>query len=128
MTNTQKSKDLLRVVAIFPDLPAFEGVLGSDLKSMQRAVGGLIEVTYPFQDSAILLGNEEAKLRGMPGNRRIGREVYAGPLFVIGDTGGSDFCSLSDKQITLYCQRFAQPEGISDEEVQDDLRSGFIIW
>lgn len=128
-SQTQKPEDLLRIVAIDPGYPAYEAEVGPDLQSMQRAVGGgLIEVTYPFGDNAVMVGNEEAKLIGMEGNRRIGGGVYAGPLFIVGDDGEGGFCSLTDEQTAGYCQEFAQPEDISMEEVQADTGMRFYGW
>jgi hypothetical protein len=95
---------------------------------MQRAVGGLIEVTYPFEDNAVIVGNEEAKLISMEGNRRIAGQVYAGPLFIIGDDGEGGFCSLTDEQVAEYTGQFAVPEGITMEEVQADMRMEFYAW
>ena len=118
---TQKPDDLLRVVVLEPGLPAYEGEIGPDLKSMQRAVGGLIEVTCPFNDSVAVVGNDEAKLIHMEGNRHIAGQVYAGPLIIIGDDGEGGFCSLTDAQVAGYCQEFAQPEDISMDEVQADV-------
>ena len=119
-SQTQKPTDLLQVVVIEPGLPAYEGEIGPDLDSMQRAVGGLIEVSYPFRDNAVIVGNDEAKLINMEGNRHIAGQVYAGPLFIIGDDGEGGFCSLTDTQAAEYCQEFAQPEDITFEEVQAD--------
>lgn len=105
--------------------PAEVGVI-DDLEGWQRAVSepgerGLMEVTYPFEDNAVMVGNEEAKLIGMKGNRRIQDSVYAGPLFIVGDNGEGEFCDLTDEQIQLYSKKFEKPEDISDEEVQNDL-------
>jgi len=128
-SQTQKPNNLLRVVVIEPGMPGYEGEIGPDLQSMQRAVGGgLIEVTYPFEDNAVMVGNEEAKLIGMEGNRRIGGGVYAGPLFIIGDDGEGGFCSLTDAQVEGYCQEFAVPEDITMEEVQADTGMRFYGW
>ena len=125
-SQSQKPDDLLRVVVVEPGQPAYEGEIGPDRKSMQRAVGGLIEVTYPFADNAVILGNEEAKLINMEGNRHIGGQVYAGPLYIIGDDGEGGFCSLTEEQVTAYCQEFTQAEEITQEEVQADM--GFEIY
>lgn len=86
----------------------------------------LMEVTYPFDDNAVLVGNEEAKLISMQGNRRIGGSVYAGPLYLVGDNGMGDFCDLTDEQIKKYTELFAEPEDISPEEVEAD--TGFTIF
>ena len=112
-------------LVVEPGLPAYMGEIGPDLVSMQRAVGGMIEVNYPFKNNAVVLGNEEAKLIGMEGNRHIAGQVYAGPLYIIGDDGEGGFCSLTDEQATGYCQEFAQPEDIAMEEVQADMGMQF---
>ena len=51
-----------------------------DLAALQRAVSdhceeSFIEYTYPFEDDCMILGNEEAKLNGMEGNRRLGESI-----------------------------------------------------
>ena len=125
---TQKPGDLLRVVVLEPNTPAHISELMPDLTSMQRAVGGLIEVTCPFDDNAVVLGNEEAKLIGMEGNRHINGGVYAGPLYIVGDDGEGGFCSLTESQAAAYCQEFAVPEEITMEEVQADMRIEFYAW
>ena len=76
-------------------------------------------VTVPFPASAPL---------GMQGNRRIGdgSSIIAGPFFVCGDTG-EDFRSLTDSEVDKYMDRFAEPEDITDEEVQRDTGFAFFF-
>ena len=118
---TQKPDDLLRVVVLEPGEPAYAGEIGPDLKSMQRAVGGHIEVSHPLDGDMAVVGNEEAKLIHMEGNRRIGGMLYAGPVFIAGDDGEGSFISLTEDQVAAYCEQFAQPEDIEMEEVQADI-------
>lgn len=97
------------------------------LEAEQKAVGdGLIEPIDNY-DGTCLVGNEESKLRGMDGNRRIGdgSSIMAGPFFVCGDSGET-FRSLTDEEVTRYMARFAEPEDISPEEVEADM--GFMIY
>jgi len=61
--------------------------------------------------------NEEGKLLGMEGNRRIPGDVLAGPFFVVGDTGET-FRSLTEEELVRYKKRFAEIEDISPQEVQ----------
>lgn len=56
----------------------------------------------------------------MPDNRGLGDSIIAGPFFMVGD-GGEDFRSLTDAETGKYMARFAQPERISHQEVQDDI-------
>ena len=48
---------------------------------------GYIEPIY-LEDGTVVVGNEEAKLRGMAGNRRLGDSILAGPFFVCGEDDG----------------------------------------
>ena len=65
--------------------------------------------------------NEESKLIGMEGNRRIGdgSSIIAGPFFICGTTE-EDFRGLTDNEVDLYMDRFKEPEQISPEEVSAD--------
>ena len=67
------------------------------------------------------VGNEEGKLIGMEGNRRIGdgSSIIAGPFFICGTTE-EDFRGLTDNEVDLYMDRFKEPEQISPEEVSAD--------
>lgn len=81
-----------------------------------------MEVTYPFDDNAIVVGNEEARLNGMEGNRRINGEPYAGPMFIVGDDGEGNFCNLTDEQVEKYLRIFAEPdEDITPEELEPHM-------
>ena len=120
---THKPDNLLQIVYVEPNRPPFVSEVGNDLKSLQRAVHGHIEPVY-LGDGTILVGNEEAKLKGMEGNRRVGNSIIAGPFFIVGG-GSEDFRSLTDEETQRYMERFAQPEQISQQEVQED--TGFTM-
>ena len=51
-----------------------------------------------------------------------GGDVIAGPFLLVGDNGES-LRSLTDAEVDRYMERFAQPEEISQEEVEEN--SGF---
>ena len=76
-----------RAVILEPNKAAREEWIEDTLENLQSIVGGYIEVTYPFDDNAVVVGNEEAKLVGLKGNRHINGSVYAGNLIIIGDDG-----------------------------------------
>lgn len=119
----------VRCLEIQPGKPPLETRIPDELHNWQMAVSdhcedSLMEVTYPFDDNAVVIGNEEAKLNGMAGNRRLYGSIYAGPIFIVGDDNG-EFCDLTDKQIHDYGEQFAEPEDISDEEVQTDCGFSF---
>ena len=58
------TQEQYRVVYVEPGKPAREMMLGKDLKDLQRAVGGLIELIYAHDDRTVIVGNDEAKLIG----------------------------------------------------------------
>lgn len=124
-SQAQKPDNLLRVVYVEPNKPAKEAEILPDLDHLQQAVGGLIECVYNG-DGTIIVCNDEAKLLGMEGNRRLGGgSVIAGPFFVVGDAG-ENFRSLTDHETERYLQRFSQPEQISRRDVQADM--GFVFY
>ena len=124
-TQTKKPGNLMRIVYVEPGRPAYEAEILHKLEVEQKAVGGLIECVYNDDETAIVC-NDEGKLRGMEGNRRLnnGKTIIAGPFFVCGLTE-DDFRGLTDTEAQTYLERFAQPEDISQEEVEADM--GFTI-
>lgn len=121
----------LKALMILPGEKPIETRVIDTLDSWQRAVSrrgedSMMEVTYPFDDGAVVVGNEEAKLIGMEGNRRIGESIYAGPIFIVNDDGMGNFCDLTDEQLDKYYKMFENPEDISPEEVQKDC--GFRVF
>lgn len=121
-TETMRGK---KMVVIEPHKPAYEALIEDNLEALQRAVRGYIEITYPFDDNAMIIGNEEAKLIGMEGNRRVNGSVYAGPLLIAADDGEGGTTDLTDEQVRQYREMFAVPEDISQAEVEAD--TGFVI-
>lgn len=123
--------DGLRALMVYPHKPPIETRVVDDYRKWQLAVSkegedALMETTYPFEDSVVIVGNDSAKLIGMEGNRHINGCVFAGQFFIVGDDCHGGFCDLNDEQIETYTKMFEQPEDISPEEVQDDC--GFTIF
>lgn len=83
----------------------------NELKSLQAAVGGLIQPIYPFDDPVALVGNDESKLLGMAPNRLLKDangtpyDILCGPFFICG-LGKEDFTSLSPELIDKYTKMF----------------------
>ena len=105
----------MEVVMVEPGKEARIAEIGSDLKSLQAAVGGYIEAAYFFDDPVALICNEEGKVYGLPYNRAIRDEagkvqdIIAGPFFVCG-LGEESFCSLPKELQTKYLDMFKYPE------------------
>lgn len=123
-SQTRKPNNLLQIVYVEPDRQPFISEVSNDLESLQRAVGGYIEPIH-LGDGTTLIGNEEAKLEGMEGNRRVGFSIIAGPFLIVGESG-EDFRSLTNEEVQRYMERFAEPEHISQQEVEGDM--GFTIY
>lgn len=119
------ASEMMKVVMVEPNKPAYITEIEHSLKGMKEAVGGLIEPIYYLDEPrAVMVGNEEAKLIGMEGNCRFGERIVAGPFFICGEKmteDGMDFCSLSDELCEKYVQKFAVPESISQDEVEQDM-------
>lgn len=111
----------LTVVMVEPHKAPYVAKIDDELSALQKAVGGYIEVVYNG-DGTMIICNEEGKLRGLEGNRRIhdGSSIIAGTFFVVGD-GGENFRSLTDSETVKYMDRFAEPEDISQDEVEADM-------
>ena len=58
----------MEVVMVEPGKEARIAEIGSDLNSLQAAVGGYIEAAYFFDDPVALICNEEGKVYGLPYN------------------------------------------------------------
>ena len=112
----QRMKENLRILMVEPHKAPYEASVPHELFAMQQTVGGLIEVVRNG-DGTLLVCNEEGKLLGMEGNRRIPGDVLAGPFFVVGDAGET-FRSLTEEELERYRERFAEIEDISPQEVQ----------
>lgn len=116
-----QEENLLAVVFVEPHKKPVIRKLRNEYEDISRAVGGLIEHIYQ-EDGTILVANEESKLLGMDGNRRLndGKSILAGPFFVVGDDG-EEYRSLTEAEIKKYMERFDEVEEITPEEVAGDM-------
>ena len=110
----------MRVLMIEPMKEPYVVDIGNDLKSMQDVVGGLIEVIN-LEDDIVMVDNEEGKLIGLEGNRRVGRDIIAGTFFLCGSNDEGEFVSLTEEQIDKYTDRFKEPEYYTSEQVEDSI-------
>lgn len=132
-TSQTEEMDGVRMLMILPHRPPVVTYVKDNLHDLQMAVSdhgeeALIEYTYPFDDDCMVLGNEEAKLNGMEGNRRLYGSIYAGPIYITRDDGVGGLCSLTDEQVQQYSEMFAEPHDISDEETQADVGFTTFGW
>lgn len=125
-SRTQKPGNLLKTIYVEPGRKPFVSEISNDFRAMQKAVDGLIQPVY-MDDGTILVCNDVGRLNGMEGNRRLGETIIAGPFFMVGEDG-EDFRSLTDAEISKYMEHFAEPEQISQEEVQADTGMTIFLW
>lgn len=115
----------IKALCVEPGKAPVVTVLGNDLRSLQKAVGGRIELVT-IADDACVLCNEEGKLIGLEGNRRLGNDILTGTFYVVGFRG-DEFVSLTDSQTQKYAQRFTEPESFTPEEIRDTMNITFFV-
>ena len=89
----------------------------NSLESLQKEVGGYIEVIYPpdHKDDACIIANEEGKILGLELNRPLKSDgeiydVIAGNFLICRAPWDSeDFKSLNDNQIEIYKEMYEEP-------------------
>ena len=69
----------MKVLMVEPGKSPYETEIEGGLESLQAAVGGDIQATYPFDVLVGLICNDEGKLLGMPLNRAMRQIVHRGP-------------------------------------------------
>ncbi len=100
--------------------------LNNDLDSLQKAVSigapsqGLIEI-FSLAPGVCILCNEEGKLIGLEGNRRIHNDIIAGVFYVVGETYDGELTSLTQDQIHTYHNRFRHPEHYTKEDIMHTM-------
>lgn len=111
----------LTVVMVEPHKTPYVTEISDELSALQRCVGGYIEVVGNG-DGTLIICNEEGKLQGLEGNRRIrdGMSIIAGTFFVVGEDG-ENFRSLTENEVTRYMDRFQNPEDIDQDEAEADM-------
>lgn len=116
---------MIKVVIVEPGKEPYVKVIKNTLEAMQEIVEGYIEqVSLEETDkhSLVLICNEEGKLIGLPGNRRIGNDIIAGTFFVAAvDIDSGELVSLTEDQIKSIKTRFAKIEEYTPEEVQNAI-------
>lgn len=89
--------------------------IGCELEDLQKAVGGDIQATYPFEEPVALVMDEEGKMKGKDLNRSLRDEdgnlydIIEGDFLVVG-LGEEDFSSLSPELMEKFEKVFHQPE------------------
>lgn len=120
-----KQKEI-RVLMVAPGEHPKEVTIRNDLDSLQEAVSigsdhqRLIEI-IGIDDMVCILCNEDGKLIGLEGNRRVGDDIIAGVFYVVGENGRGNLTSLSDAEMERYRKLFWEPENFSEAAVADAI-------
>ena len=104
--------------------------LKDDLDSLQKAVSigadyqGLIEFVSLGNGDCIMC-NEEGKLIGLDGNRRLGDDILVGVFYIMSENEDGELISLSEKKIKRYTELFWEPETFDRTEIEATVSCRF---
>ena len=104
--------------------------LKDDLDSLQKAVSiganyqGLIEFVSLGNGDCIMC-NEEGKLIGLDGNRRLGDDILVGVFYIMSENEDGELVSLSEKKIKRYTELFWEPETFDRTDIEAPVYSRF---
>ena len=104
--------------------------LKDDLDSLQKAVSigadyqGLIEFVSLGNGDCIMC-NEEGKLIGLDGNRRLGDDILVGVFYIMSENEDGELVSLSEKKIKRYTELFWEPETFDRTDIEATVYSRF---
>lgn len=122
-------KKEIKALMIEPGKHPVVMVLNGDLDSLQKAVSigadyqGLIEIITIGNGDCILC-NEEGKLIGLEGNRRVGSAIIAGVFYIMSEGEDGELLPLTEEKIQHYTQRFWEPEVFDCAEIEPSVH----IW
>lgn len=113
------------MLVVEPGKHPYVAAIENRMQALQRAVGGWIEV-ISLDEESLIIGNDESKLLGLPGNRQLENDILAGTFLIVGRQGDA-FTSLSEENQVYYANVFWEPEEITPEEVQETMRCDVIF-
>lgn len=125
-----KEKEIM-VLMVEPGKHPRVTTLANDLDSLQKAVSigadyqGLIEI-ISIGNGDCLFCNEEGKLIGLDGNRRLGDDIIVGVFYIMSEDEDGNLVSLSERKIKYYTELFWEPEVFDRTDIEDTLFCQFI--
>ena len=123
-----KGVSTMRILKVEPGQAPYEKEIPNTLESIQAEVGGGLFQPLYVGEGIVLCCNEEGKLNGMEPNRRLGDDIVCGPFFLVGDSESGEFVSLTDDQLALGMEAFAEPERFTGEEPELEPWMEFRVW
>lgn len=116
----------IKVLMVEPGKHPKVTTLKNDLDSLQKAVSigadyqGLIEI-ISIGNGDCLLCNEEGKLIGLEGNRRVGNDIIVGVFYIMEEDDEGNLVSLSERKIKYYTKLFWEPETFDRTDIEETL-------
>lgn len=104
--------------------------LKDDLDSLQKAVSigtdyqGLIEFVSLGNGDCIMC-NEQGKLIGLDGNRRLGNDILVGVFYIMRENKDGELLSLIEHKIKRYTELFWEPETFDRSDIEVTLSCSF---
>ena len=101
-----------------------------DLDALQKAVSigadyqGLIEFVSLGNGDCIMC-NEEGKLIGLDGNRRLGNDIHVGVFYIMSENEDGELLSLTEQKIQHYTNLFWEPETFDRTDIENTLYAFF---
>lgn len=100
----------MKVLICAPGEVAREADIAHDLQTMQEIVGGIITVTYPYEEPVGVVCNDEGLLMGLPLNRKLDDfAVIAGTFFLCGLDEDS-FTDLPSELMEQFKEKLYYPQ------------------
>ena len=111
-------ESVIKVLKVKPHEHPEVYMLKNTLEAMQEAVGGYIDI-LGLDDNVCILLNDEGKLIGLEGNRRIGSDIIVGDFFVCGSDEEGNLASLNEEELDTYTKFFYEPQEFTKEEIEE---------
>lgn len=124
-----KTKEI-KVLIVEPGQHPKVTIIKDDLDSLQKAVSigadyqGLIEFVSLGNGDCIMC-NEEGKLIGLDGNRRLGNDILVGVFYIMSENEEGELLSLTQKKIKHYTNLFWEPESFDRTDIERSLYTFF---
>ncbi|MHB1154981.1 MAG: DUF3846 domain-containing protein [Eubacteriales bacterium] len=115
-----------RMLVVEPHKLPYEATIEEDYRALQKAVGGNFECNYPYDDGTFLICNEEGKLNGMEGNRKIFDDIITGTFLIAENDGQGGLKNLTDAHVEKYKKQFQADETYTQDEVEGTAFITFI--
>lgn len=110
----------INVLIVEPGEHPRRAMIDNKTEEFNRIVGGTIGVISIAPDAEIIC-NDNGKLEGLSGNRKIGNDIIAGTFIIVGADDGAFFKSLKNGQIIKYEKQFWEIEEYTTEEVEQTI-------